>query len=731
MKDVLSLSISGNNLWAASTGGLFSFNITSPAATIKKYTTFDGLQDNELESSAIDNSGNVWAGANDGSVSVYNPVSNTWRAITDIKLSTEASKGVNNLFLYGNYMFISTDFSLIKFSVPQFQFTDQPYTTLGSIQPKSPVYYTIVVNDTVWAGTKNGIAYANINSNLPIASNWSNFTVSNSVMKSNKVNTIAYFDNKVFFGTDSGMVYFSNHNLYTYSPNGAPAIDGYKSMAVSGNSLYFSTYTYSNNIYKADRGNINNAQQVINNLPINSMQLVSDGSIYAATQLKGVEILANNTNTSIVPNGPFSNLFYSVTVDMNKNLWAVSGPLGNWADLSGIYKFNASTWKNFTYDQNPIMGNGCCGLVQIYASQFTSDAWVGSLGNGLIKISNDNLTRYTDTNSILKSYGGPGFVIAMCLCEDNSGNLWLMNNYTTQPLVNFTQQQSYPIPIGNSSAYFFTGMVIDNYNTKWAVLSNTEILTPRGLLYYNESINSAKLIQPADLGQDVTGCTGIILEKNGEIWVATNNGIVIIADPSQVVNNPNSVPTTTKMRLIENGLSTPLTDYVVSLNTDAINNKWIGTSTNGLLYVSPDGTTLIYRYNTVNSPVADNNILSVATDPGSGKVYFGTNKGLSSYGTIAVEPLADCSKITAGPNPFIIPNDNLLRIDGLVAESTVKILTISGTLVAEFDSPGGRIANWDGRDQNGNLVSSGIYIIAGFTKDASKVCTGKVAIVRK
>ena len=66
-----------------------------------------------------------------------------------------------------------------------------------------------------------------------------------------------------------------------------------------------------------------------------------------------------------------------------------------------------------------------------------------------------------------------------------------------------------------------------------------------------------------------------------------------------------------------------------------------------------------------------------------------------------------------------------------MAESTVKILTISGKLVYEFESPGGKIANWDGRDVNGNFVSSGIYIIAGFNKDASKVCTGKVAIVRK
>jgi hypothetical protein len=223
----------------------------------------------------------------------------------------------------------------------------------------------------------------------------------------------------------------------------------------------------------------------------------------------------------------------------------------------------------------------------------------------------------------------------------------------------------------------------------------------------------------------------LVVEKNGEVWIATDNGISIIRDPYQVVSNPGFLPTIEKMRIIENGLSTPLLENVQCIGVDALNNKWIGTLTNGLLYVSSDGSTLIARYNTSNSPLPDNHITSIVIDPKTGIAYFGTGKGLASMQTIAVQPLDNCDKIKVGPSPFIIPSANPLRIDGLVAESTVKILTLSGSLVYEFVTEGGRITNWDGRDTNGNLVSSGIYIVAGYNKDATQVCTGKIAVVRK
>jgi flagellar hook assembly protein FlgD len=64
-------------------------------------------------------------------------------------------------------------------------------------------------------------------------------------------------------------------------------------------------------------------------------------------------------------------------------------------------------------------------------------------------------------------------------------------------------------------------------------------------------------------------------------------------------------------------------------------------------------------------------------------------------------------------------------------DSEIKVLTINGTLVTQFFSPGGRTAYWDGKDDNGELVSTGIYLIVAFDSEGNSVVTGKVAVLRE
>jgi ligand-binding sensor domain-containing protein len=737
-RDVRSVDIRDNRVWAASTGGLFSFDVNN-TSSISRFTSLDGLQSNELSSVVIGNDGNIWAGAFDGSISVYNPSSGMWRSVTDIKNSNEPSRRINAFYQYNNLMFFATEFCVVKFSIPQFQFVDQPYIFLGPLIPiKSPVYSLLVLNDTIWAGTKNGIAYANINSNLPIQSSWRNFTINNSVLRRNLINCISRFQNMILFGTDSGMVKYENGVLSNFEPlyNGIPFTDPVYRMVFTNGNLYFSAYRNVDNyrtdfkIYRVSISNPSTAELIYSGLEVNSLTSNSTGDLVIGTPRNGVDIFRNGTNNYVIPNGPFSNLFFNISTDKSGGLWSVSGSLGEWASRSGIYHLKNSQWRNYTFFEYPEMGDGCCGWVITYPDR-AGNVWVAGFGNGLLKISGNQLTRYTEANSVLQSYGAAGFVLVQGIDEDNNGDLWVLNNRCQTNIVNFTRQVAYPIPVGNPFDVHFTDLVIDNYNTKWMTLHPTEG-NIRGVMYFNENVNPrGNLLTYSLLGANISQVNDIVVDNNGEVWIATNNGVVVIPNPSQVLTNPGSIPNLFKMRIIEGGISTPLTENVLAIEVDALNNKWLGTISTGLLHVSPDGSTLLNRYNKSNSPLISDKVISIVSERNSGKVYLGFENGLMSLNTVAVNPLSECKNLSAGPNPFVIPSGDLLKIDGLVAESDIKIFTISGTLVAEFTSPGGRIALWDGRDLQGNYVSSGIYIITGYNKDASKVCTGKVAVVRR
>jgi len=553
-REVKGVATGQNSIWAASTGGLFNFDINN-TSNITKFTSLDGLLSNELSAITFSSDGKVWAGAFDGSISVLNTSDNSWRQITDIRTSTEPSKRINSFYQYNNLMFFCTEFCIVKFNIPQFQFVDQPYIFLGPLLPiKSPVYDIIVINDTIWAATKNGIAYANINTNLPIQTNWRNFTTGNSVLKRNLSNCATYFDSKVFIGTDSGMVYYQNGLLNTYAPlyNNNPVVDPVYRMTTSNGSLYFSTYNnygtagnmYRDNfkIYKVSQSNINNAELVISGTEANSLKVNSNGDLLIGTINNGVDIFRNNSHSFISPNGPGSNVFQDVAVDDNGNVWGVSGGLN-----AGVYKFDFTAWKNYTTAQYPWMrGND---FRHIYASRFSSTVWAGGFGSGLLKIEGDSITSYNNQNSCLQPLSG-NFTLAEGMGEDNAGNFWVINRASTVPIVKFVPEPclAFPTP-SNQSATTMIYMAIDNFNTKWMTFPADLGLT--GIVYFNENTNPTGLIINAtQLGANINTVYHVVADRNGEVWIATDNGIVIVRDPSQVINNPGEIPFREKMRII-------------------------------------------------------------------------------------------------------------------------------------------------------------------------------------
>jgi hypothetical protein len=159
-----------------------------------------------------------------------------------------------------------------------------------------------------------------------------------------------------------------------------------------------------------------------------------------------------------------------------------------------------------------------------------------------------------------------------------------------------------------------------------------------------------------------------------------------------------------------------------------LNNKWIATN-NGVFVVSSDGSEILANYTTDNSLLPSNEVLYITSNPKTGDFYFGTTKGLAIATTMIVQP-SPSYEIKVSPQPFVVPKDNQLLIDGLAMDSEIKILTINGELVRTLNTQSKKTF-WDGRDYTGKYVQSGIYLLVAKSLTTKESAVHKIAVINK
>ena len=224
-----------------------------------------------------------------------------------------------------------------------------------------------------------------------------------------------------------------------------------------------------------------------------------------------------------------------------------------------------------------------------------------------------------------------------------------------------------------------------------------------------------------------------IEDLDGSIWIATSSGPLLLTKDQMDSENP----VLTQVKVPRND-GTDYADYllagidITSIAIDGAGRKWFGTNGNGVYLISADNMEQVQHFTTTNSCLLSDIILSISINPSTGEVFFGTDKGLCSYVSDATEPSEEMTKdnVYAYPNPVDFNNYNgYITITGLTFNADVKIMSSYGTLVNEGHSNGGTYV-WDGCDQKGKRVASGIYMVATATSNGEKGTVCKIAIVR-
>ena len=170
---------------------------------------------------------------------------------------------------------------------------------------------------------------------------------------------------------------------------------------------------------------------------------------------------------------------------------------------------------------------------------------------------------------------------------------------------------------------------------------------------------------------------------------------------------------------------------IMCLAIDGGNRKWFGTNGNGVYLISSDNMKEIHHFTSENSKLLSNIVKSIAINPTTGEVFFGTDNGLCSYFSDATKPNTEMTKdnVWAYPNPVEPSYTGPITVTGLSFDADVKILSSNGVVINEGRSNGGTYV-WDGCDKKGRRVASGIYMVATATNSGEKGTVCKIAIVK-
>lgn len=461
----------------------------------------------------------------------------------------------------------------------------------------------------------------------------------------------------------------------------------------------------------------------------------ANGDLWIADFYQGLIKYTPTGYASIYPNGPATSNIYDMDA-ANGRLYVAPGginaSLNYLFNRDGYFTLNEEGYWNTNNEYTvPELANQIDNIV-VEVDDQTGIAYLGSYYNGVLKINGSEYTVFNHQNSSLQGPSGDSARTTVAgLAIDNEGNLWVGNNNVSRPLTvirpdGSSRSFAFPNSIGQAGE-----LVIDQFDQKWIItLRNSTI----GLVVFNHGadINNTSddqyFVMRKGQGQGNlhnADVNAVAVDKDGEIWVGTNEGITVFYCPGQLFTSGCDA---TRILVEENGEYHYLleAEVITCITMDGANRKWIGTN-NGAFLMSPDGTKQIEYFNVDNSPLLSNGIFDIAINDQTGEVFFGTDKGIISYVGTATESAStgDCKVY---PNPVREDYKGPITIDNVPMNADVKITDANGVKVFETTSLGSRVI-WDGNNYNGQRAQTGVYLIFISNSDGTETAVCRLLLV--
>jgi ligand-binding sensor domain-containing protein len=748
-------------VWTATTGGISGYSTAT--GTFDNYTNTRGLAMNQCAAVGKDDRGFIWAGLGDARITRLNPETGVVRQIVDLQGEVFAITDILNV---GDEVFVSGNNGIYRFAyrdvVDNYRVIES-IRVIGTFPGETRVNGLAVYNDTLYAATNIGLARAALNQpQLSAPSAWETFTAGNSILPQNAINAIGTGPFGLWIATPDYILCFRNGQFGCASiHSGVVAFDS--SYAITHTNLLRNDGTGQGVSWSTVGPAFGNLTGICH--------LSSGGYALAAADNDngrgGISIFNGDAEspefTAVLSSpGIGGNTITALGLDAVGTLW-----VGGSGSTAGVYVKRGDDWTNYSRSSGDTAR-----FFRYTPTGFAFDneggAWVGSMGAGVAWFHQDTFTLVNtwDSTSFYDSAGtghliprlfgisGAPQYVETYVTRSADGDIYISNLEAVTDLSLIRAPHEW-IARGNNRdpwTYYRPGLhdqfsdfpaigqlLVDPMDRIWAGGgrngNRTFVLDERGTpadtaddvwSYFTPTDRKDPVTCYEDINKEVLTWD---IDSQGYLWVGTVNGAYysqggVPSDPSQV-------------RFICVA-DLPIGRRVNAIHVDAQDNKWFGTDEG--IAVMDKNFNYVNVFQTASSiehasGLISNNISAITSNPRTGEIWVGTPDGLSRFTSAYVASGSDLDKIWPYPNPFRADGTQRMRIDPARLGGhfdDMRIFTISGRLVrtlnwSEMTNPG-RGGGWDGRNNDGELVAGGVYIIVVASSDGMSA-TGKVAVL--